>query len=252
MHIFEFRQRLAQAAAHPLWQWLRLAAADSAAQLLQQLLHVRRGAARGAGPPGATHCASGILSLVGASAEEERGKPYSLVVIAVCALRVQLLQCEFEGAPPATKWLRLAACVEPRSSITSSSSCCSRSMMVDVAILCILLAAVAQATWMVVDGSRALLLGDYFTPSGTGRLGPWTYVVRAVGIAPRSTLMKLLFVGQVGRRCRCGRKCSNRGGCRAASGSWCVGASLQTRLGLRARCGGVLLPVSGSFPSAHC
>jgi hypothetical protein len=50
---------------------------------------------------------------------------------------------------------------------------------------------------MVFDGARALVVGDYVTPrSGeyAGRLGPWSSVVRAVGIEPRSTFMKLVFV----------------------------------------------------------
>ena len=51
--------------------------------------------------------------------------------------------------------------------------------------------------WMVFDGMRALVTGDYTTPSeGTyaGRLGPWSQLVQAVGIPPRSTAMKLVFV----------------------------------------------------------
>jgi hypothetical protein len=50
---------------------------------------------------------------------------------------------------------------------------------------------------MTFDGARALTVGDYVTPSrGThaGQLGPWNYVVNAVGIPPRSTAMKLIFV----------------------------------------------------------
>ena len=54
------------------------------------------------------------------------------------------------------------------------------------------------AGWMLFDGSRALILGDYITPrSGeyAGQLGPWSNLVKAVGIEPRSTFMKLIFVG---------------------------------------------------------
>ena len=53
------------------------------------------------------------------------------------------------------------------------------------------------AGWMVFDGSRALIAGDYVTPSSgeyAGRLGPWADVVSALGIEPRSTGMKLFFV----------------------------------------------------------
>jgi hypothetical protein len=61
----------------------------------------------------------------------------------------------------------------------------------------IAISAAVVAGFMVVDGSRALLVGDYFTPRTgeyAGQLGPWARAVEAVGIAPRSTLMKSLFV----------------------------------------------------------
>ena len=51
---------------------------------------------------------------------------------------------------------------------------------------------------MLFDGSRALITGDYVTPKSgeyAGQLGPWSNLVEAVGIEPRSTLMKLIFVG---------------------------------------------------------
>ena len=54
------------------------------------------------------------------------------------------------------------------------------------------------AGWMLFDGSRALITGDYTTPKTgeyAGQLGPWSNLVKAVGIEPRSTLMKLIFVG---------------------------------------------------------
>ncbi|HKY54369.1 MAG TPA: hypothetical protein VJM08_08695 [Anaerolineales bacterium] len=54
------------------------------------------------------------------------------------------------------------------------------------------------AGWMLFDGSRALIVGDYITPrSGeyAGQLGPWSNLVEAAGIEPRSTLMKSIFVG---------------------------------------------------------
>ena len=53
------------------------------------------------------------------------------------------------------------------------------------------------AGWMVFDGTRALIVGDYVTPSSgeyAGRLGPWADVVSTLGIEPRSTGMKLFFV----------------------------------------------------------
>jgi len=51
--------------------------------------------------------------------------------------------------------------------------------------------------WMAFDGGRAMLVGDYVTPrSGphAGELGTWSKVVSTVGIEPRSTLMKTLFI----------------------------------------------------------
>ena len=56
---------------------------------------------------------------------------------------------------------------------------------------------ILDAGWMAFDGSRALLVGDYVTPRTgrhAGRLGPWAKVVEGVGIQPRSTLMKWIFV----------------------------------------------------------
>jgi len=56
---------------------------------------------------------------------------------------------------------------------------------------------IVNAGWMVFDGSRALVVGDYVTPASgrhAGQLGPWSKVVQAIGIPPRSTLMKGIFV----------------------------------------------------------
>jgi hypothetical protein len=54
-----------------------------------------------------------------------------------------------------------------------------------------------EGAWMTFDGTRGLTVGDYVTPSSGAharQLGPWSNVVRAVGIPPRSTAMKLIFV----------------------------------------------------------
>jgi hypothetical protein len=51
--------------------------------------------------------------------------------------------------------------------------------------------------WMTYDGARALIVGDYTTPSTgkyAGQLGPWAPLVERVGISARSTFMKLSFV----------------------------------------------------------
>src|SRR5690349_1360336 len=53
------------------------------------------------------------------------------------------------------------------------------------------------AGWMLFDGTRALVTGDYTTASSgeyAGQLGPWSNLVQALGIDPRSTLMKSIFV----------------------------------------------------------
>ena len=55
-----------------------------------------------------------------------------------------------------------------------------------------------QGAWLTFDGSRAFIVGDYVTPSSgdyAGQLGPWSKVVAAIGIPPRSTLMKSIHVG---------------------------------------------------------
>jgi hypothetical protein len=62
--------------------------------------------------------------------------------------------------------------------------------------LVVLLAGV-EAGWMAADGTRALVTGDYRTPASgrsAGQLGPWAGLVKLVGIPPRSTLMKAIFV----------------------------------------------------------
>lgn len=56
---------------------------------------------------------------------------------------------------------------------------------------------IIQAGWIAFDGGRALLVGDYVTPSRgeqAGQLGPWSRLVSAVGIEPRGTPMKMTFV----------------------------------------------------------
>ena len=61
----------------------------------------------------------------------------------------------------------------------------------------VILLALFEAGWMAFDGTRAFIVGDYITPASgqhRGQLGPWTKTVRAVGIEPRSFLMKGIFV----------------------------------------------------------
>lgn len=57
--------------------------------------------------------------------------------------------------------------------------------------------ALVEGGWLAYDGSRALIVGDYVTPKEgrhAGQLGPWAHVVAAVGIKPRSTVMKAVHV----------------------------------------------------------
>jgi hypothetical protein len=61
----------------------------------------------------------------------------------------------------------------------------------------VVLLAFAVAAYMIFDGLRALTVGDYVRPSSgdhAGQLGVWSKIVRAVGIDPESTAMKLIFV----------------------------------------------------------
>jgi hypothetical protein len=51
--------------------------------------------------------------------------------------------------------------------------------------------------FMLVDGTRALTVGDYFTPREgpyAGQLGPWAGLVSAIGVDPRGAPMKVAFV----------------------------------------------------------
>ena len=61
----------------------------------------------------------------------------------------------------------------------------------------IVLLALFVAGWFTFEGGRALIVGDYVTPKSgrfAGQLGPWAKLVTAVGIEPRSALMKSLFL----------------------------------------------------------
>jgi hypothetical protein len=69
--------------------------------------------------------------------------------------------------------------------------------------------ALVEGGWLTFDGGRAFVVGDYVTPrSGpyAEQLGPWAKVVSAVGIEPRSTLMKSVHV-VLGVACLGGAAC---------------------------------------------
>ena len=61
----------------------------------------------------------------------------------------------------------------------------------------VIILALLQAGWMTFDGTRAFVVGDYVTPTSgayAGELGPWSKIILAAGIEPRSPLMKAIFV----------------------------------------------------------
>lgn len=61
----------------------------------------------------------------------------------------------------------------------------------------VLILAFVQASWMTSDGLRAFISGDYLRPKSgerAGQLGPWAKIVSVIGIQPRSTMMKSIFV----------------------------------------------------------
>ena len=61
----------------------------------------------------------------------------------------------------------------------------------------VLALALLQGGWLVFDGGRALMVGDYLTPTGgphAGQLGPWSQVVSALGFEPRSVFIKCLLL----------------------------------------------------------
>ncbi len=56
-----------------------------------------------------------------------------------------------------------------------------------------------SAGYMTFDGVRAFVVGDYLTPKTgphAGQLGPWSKVIQAIGLDPRSSLVKSFFVFQ--------------------------------------------------------
>ena len=61
----------------------------------------------------------------------------------------------------------------------------------------IVLLSLLNAGYMVFDGARAFIKGDYLRPSSgeyAGQLGPWNKLVSAIGIDPMSSLMKSIFL----------------------------------------------------------
>lgn len=61
----------------------------------------------------------------------------------------------------------------------------------------IILLIALNAGWMLYDGIHALTIGDYIvadTGDYAGQLGPWSRLVKAIGLEPRSSTVKMIFV----------------------------------------------------------
>jgi len=61
----------------------------------------------------------------------------------------------------------------------------------------VLALALFQGGWLIFDGGRALVVGDYVTTASgprAGQLGPWSRIVSALGFEPRSTPIKCLHL----------------------------------------------------------
>ncbi len=57
--------------------------------------------------------------------------------------------------------------------------------------------AILNFGFMSIDGIRGLIVGEYVKPKSgkyAGQLGPWSKIVESIGIKPKSTLMKAIFV----------------------------------------------------------
>ncbi len=57
--------------------------------------------------------------------------------------------------------------------------------------------ALMLGAWLLLDGFRAVLVGDYTTVTVSGRpgqLGPWAGLLESLGVDPRSTAVKLLHL----------------------------------------------------------
>ena len=60
----------------------------------------------------------------------------------------------------------------------------------------ILLFTLVEAGWLALDGTRALVVGDFIMPKSgpyAGQVGPWRHLVERLGVNPRGTPMKVLF-----------------------------------------------------------
>ena len=61
----------------------------------------------------------------------------------------------------------------------------------------VIVSAVMNFGFMTFDGARGLIIGDYIRPTSgeyAGQLGPWSKMVKSIGIDPESTSMKMIFL----------------------------------------------------------
>jgi hypothetical protein len=70
-------------------------------------------------------------------------------------------------------------------------------MAVSVLKFVVIFLATLNFGFMVFDGTRALVKGDYVRPSSgeyAGQLGPWSKLAERVGLDPMGMPMKMIFV----------------------------------------------------------
>ena len=70
-------------------------------------------------------------------------------------------------------------------------------MLPTILKIIIIVLGLLNAGYMTLDGTRALIKGDYIRPASgeyAGQLGPWSKLVEKIGIDPMSTTMKTIFV----------------------------------------------------------
>lgn len=70
-------------------------------------------------------------------------------------------------------------------------------MAIEICKYIILVLAVFNFGFMLFDGTRAFVKGDYVRPTKgdyAGQLGPWSKLVQKLGIDPLSSLMKGIFI----------------------------------------------------------
>ena len=68
--------------------------------------------------------------------------------------------------------------------------------MTNWARVLVLVFTLVEAGWLAFDGTRALIVGEFITPTSgpyAGQVGPWRHLVQRVGLNPRGTPIKVIF-----------------------------------------------------------